>query len=999
MCQLTTLTLTITITLTLTLTLTLNLTLIAAPTLTAVLTLIVALTLTVTDRTLLQQGKCKEVLSTLEESVMASFEKLGDSRRELVEASALTVRAHAMAGLKQWEEAVAEFECAREVYKTVYKAVGGFEREEVMDKFTGDVSMILAAVKRSDEIRACVAALRGEAMIMEYTGHIHRRRHGANMDQEGAKDAVNAYVEAMLLYAKIGDVPNSGASAFSAAKIHFTHGNAAAAASAAASAATSFVLVNQHENGASAMRLQGLCKAKMGDIGAASELLQASMAIGAEAKLPEQVARSADALADLMPASEDQRTGYKSAAGAYKAAKLPLEEARALTKLSESMLQHYLEDQSAWKGAAAADSEYSEDTKSIDEALENLERAMSIFSNSQDEVSKADCHMSFGLAHTLRGELTSAAEHFKIALDCEKWSTAENPRAQQARTVLNRMSGGSGAPSAPPSKAKAEAPKEGEMEAMDEYAKMKRNSDSDRKKFEVDKKARKEKLAKRVAEEKARMEAEEKADEEKRRARRKAREALLSNDFEDEAEEKGEEEIAAVEASPPAKIEEVKPKIEEVKTEKPKVGGFKFPDSKKKAPKKEENKVEKKVETLEVSPKEEDDDDIEDVFTPGAEKAIQEENKNAAGKSVNAAIKKGAKKEAKKEAKKAEKKTVFDTSNVAKASLEARAKEEEAARKKAEAVEVKKKKRAAADPVLNKKKEDARRAEQAEIERELAEEALLEKKAIDDRRAKEETAEKLAEAETAAKKANAAGFDADVARKSKQAEYFKKRQEDRKVREAAIAKAKAAAEKAAKAKAAEKKVEKSSSESDDDLPVCVEEDASSSMIRGVPNPHTALDDEVPVCVEEPVSTIRGVPNPNVVKTAWEAPKEVASGSSDDEELPVCVEAEPAVIRGVANPHVGIKKEKEIYVREIGCGSGLLPDFTAKKIGNALEISAKLTGVKSAGALDFEVSETELELSGHGYVLKLAFLKKMDDDQVKAAFDKAEGRMTMTIDFA
>ena len=57
------------------------------------------------------------------------------------------------------------------------------------------------------------------------------------------------------------------------------------------------------------------------------------------------------------------------------------------------------------------------------------------------------------------------------------------------------------------------------------------------------------------------------------------------------------------------------------------------------------------------------------------------------------------------------------------------------------------------------------------------------------------------------------------------------------------------------------------------------------------------------------------------------------------------------------------------------------------------------GVTSAGALDFEVSESELEQTGQGYGIKLTFAKTMDDEAVKAAFDKGESVLTVTIGFA
>merc|ERR1712093_930042 len=125
----------------------------------------------------------------------------------------------------------------------------------------------------------------------------------------------------MLLFAKIGDVPNSGAAAFNAAKIHYQCGSPEAAAQAAASAATSFVLVNQVGDAAAAMRLQGLCKAKIGDMKAASDLLQGSMQVAAESEppIPDQLGMSAVALADIMPLCEQQRQGYATAAGAFKA--------------------------------------------------------------------------------------------------------------------------------------------------------------------------------------------------------------------------------------------------------------------------------------------------------------------------------------------------------------------------------------------------------------------------------------------------------------------------------------------------------------------------------------------------------------------------------------------------------------------------------------------------------------------------------------------------------
>jgi len=343
-------------------------------------------------RTLMNGSKASEVLKLLDSDALVTLKASPANGNRLVEASALQLRAHAMVRMQQWDDACDEFAAARDVFKTVYQQVG-WQRDEVLGSLTGDVTVILAAVRISSPMTSCIAAIRGEAMTVEAHAQVVRQRAGKNVTMEVAKDAVILFGEARMLFAKVGDVPNSGQAAYNAAKLHFNHGDPAAAASAAASAATSFILVNQPGQGAAAMRLQGLAKAKMGDIKAASELLQASMQVGAENKIPEQVALSAMALAEMMPNCDDQRTGYQSAAGAFKAAQMPEHEARALTKLAESILQNHLENPQAWK--ASQTGEYDDDTGPVDKAVENLDRAMSILSKGSDAFAKADCHMTF----------------------------------------------------------------------------------------------------------------------------------------------------------------------------------------------------------------------------------------------------------------------------------------------------------------------------------------------------------------------------------------------------------------------------------------------------------------------------------------------------------------------------------------------------------------------------------------------------------------------------
>merc|ERR1711924_125728 len=67
---------------------------------------------------------------------------------------------------------------------------------------------------------------------------------------------------------------------------------------------------------------------------------------------------------------------------------------------------------------------------------------------------------------------------------------------------------------------------------------------------------------------------------------------------------------------------------------------------------------------------------------------------------------------------------------------------------------------------------------------------------------------------------------------------------------------------------------------------------------------------------------------------------------------------------------------------------VIPPLCVEEEGEKLHVAVELPRATSAAELDFEVSGSEMEVEGHGYGLKLAFARPMDEDCVTASFDKA-----------
>jgi len=1010
---------------------------------------------------LLEAHRPKEVLALLSDQIVADL-SLTASRKGCVCAASLQMRAHAKVMLEDWSGAVAEFEAARAAFHQVYKNVG-YDRKLLIETLKGQVSVILAAVRMSDPMRSCIEALRGEALSIEAQARVIRAKGGKDMTLDDARDCVNAFAEAMLLFSKIGDVPNSGQAAFNCAKVHYSHGDASAAACAAASAATSFVIVNKLSDAAAAMRLQGLAKAKSKDYKAAGDLLEASIKLAAENKLPEQVALSSAALAELMPNGENQQVGYETAAGAFKAAGREIEEAKILTKLAESILQKHMANPEAWKSAGEG---YDDDMGPVDKAMQNLERAMMILKTSKENIAIGDAHMTFGLAHTLRGEVGNAAIHFKACLECKGWAASQPQRAEQARLVLSRMGACSTANGLKQDVKRGIDKKEGGPNQSHSLDQSRQSSyEREKKMLEEQKTARKASIAKRVEEERLKMETEEREFDDKiARLKKDAVNAKgRDSDEEEILEEPLKEEVS------PAHTKEAKEQNRGDVDEAKKIEGTKKVEVKMKARKDDEAfkaaEINKAFETKKV-------DNLK--IADEAKKA----DERATAKKDDGVQKVGKTEDSLQKIAMEARNIKIDASVMSELAARVKVEEEELVRKEATIIE--KKKRDAANPDLKAKKAAEEKRIQDEVLRELTEEKEAEMKRIAERRAREETAEKLNEAETAARKARGKeSFELDTQRKAKLDQLLKRREEERKE----LAKAhdfakkinskvvqgksenplKAAAPQRVSSATAQHNImgitqegmpNKDAGDKDTNVDVIVDDEelteddilelskeCGSSCIRGVKNPFVNAekignrvlndenndneDDEI-MCVQEDglQGWISGAPHPSDASDEIKDDDDGDDDDDNDDEIPLCVQEDglPGWISGVPNPYVQparITSEKQTdtskahsmqaqsipiddktWVTEYGCGGGIVPVYIAElaEEGAVLRLSISLPEVTTASELDFEVSETDMVLTGKGYELKLAFTKRMDEDCVKAAFDKATRKMVLIVGF-
>lgn len=557
---------------------------------------------------------------------------------------------------------------------------------------------------------------------------------------------------------------------------------------------------------------------------------------------------------------------------------------------------------------------------------------------------------------------------------------------------------------------------------MHQYQQGKAQYDTDKKKLEEAKQARVARRAQRIAEERAKMEAEEAEIEAKVRRSTKAAKDLNDDKYEDLGEKAASplphaktpepDTKGAKAAGEVAKQEADVPQAKSAKSQ-PDNGskakrGFAFPAVKSEnVTKKPVGKTEKQgsgtvarearpVQSVAV------EEDIEEIFTPGAAKSMREEEQQGGKRSLITDI------TGQQEASKAKKWNVDPSLQAAKEELAARARKEQEEKMRKEAQEVERKKRAASDPELIAKKKREEAAAQAEIERELAEEEKAEQKRTEERRAREETAEKMSAAEAAARAARGKEFEVDCARKKRQQDYFKKREDRRESLNARIEEAKKIAAQDSKQ---QQKVPSRSQKGEQNAADTQAKPSASREVRCDANDtDSSSDSDIPPCIEETnPSYIRGVPNVHSNPTtdvateasttqAEAAPDGSESGSDDSDDVPLCVEANAAesFIRGVPNPHP--KASEQTWVRKIS-GGAECPVYDVQKLGNYLQVSSCLQGVSSAAELDFEVCTTEMELSGNGFELKLAFTKPMSEDDVKATFDKKEGKLTLKIRFA